>query len=77
MIGLGREKDGLYILQLDANIANGCRPTAATIVSPCFCDCWHFRLEYVSNSRLSLLHNHVSDITISPHFHCTTCPIAK
>lgn len=79
MIGLGKEKDGLYVLQLNANAADVSGPpsAAATSASPSLFDLWHYRLGHISDSRLSFLHHQDPIITVLSNFYCTTCPLAK
>lgn len=79
MIGLGKEKDGLYVLQLNANVADVSGPSsaAATSASSSLFDLWHYCLGHISDSGLSLLHHQDLTIPVSSNFYCTTCPLAK
>ena len=77
MIGLGREQNGLYLL--DNKYKDLSSIPAAThyhSVSTHF-DLWHFRLGHPSSGKLELVNKIVSFIQCNKTAHYDICPIAK
>ena len=87
MIGLGKEKSGLFHLLLPesrrhSSIVKTSIPIRANVsnLSPfknSIFDVWHFRLGHISNSIIKLLHHFILVILCNPSTICIVCPLAK
>ena len=92
MIGLGREQNGLYLLQqsVDSNsmtsapISYAAHNKALYSLSSIQSNTdsfhvWHCRLEHPSRSRMSFLSRVLPTVSHynSTDFFCTVCPLAK
>jgi hypothetical protein len=82
-IGLGRELGGLFhLLQVSkGSISTPVSPFISALVSnnvkDVSSDIWHFRLGHLFQSRMSLLHEFLSDIPCKNNDVCTVCPLAR
>jgi hypothetical protein len=79
-IGLGKEHNGLYYLQISDSVHADSTPrvfSTSVKIPSSFADIWHYRLGHPSSSRISLIHNLVPSIPFDSNNVCTVCPIAK
>ena len=75
-IGLGREYNGLYLLEQSKSISSSI--SAVLSVNKVQPHVWHLRLGHLSNAKLALMKfNKVSLHDFVNNFHCDICPIAK
>jgi hypothetical protein len=77
MIGLGKERHGLFYLQQSdstSNVNSVCFNVSIKNVSD---DIWHYRLGHLSLTRLHLLHASFLEISVNTEHVCTVCPLAK
>ena len=75
-IGLGREYNGLYLLEESKSISSSI--SAVLSVNKVQPHVWHLRLGHLSNAKLALMKfNKVSLHDFVNNFHCDICPIAK
>ncbi|KAI9185245.1 hypothetical protein LWI28_005591 [Acer negundo] len=82
MIGLGKQRDGLYYLVALAtrkSVSNSSspthRPTCNLAISST--DLWHNRLGHVSPPRLSLIAKNFLNFSVQSNNACPICPLAK
>ncbi|KAM2583718.1 hypothetical protein TB2_044793 [Malus domestica] len=79
MIGLGKERDGLYYLvsvQEDFAIRqNKLGVVAASASAPS--NVWHQRLGHLSTGPARVLSSSIPDISFNFDSHCDVCPVAK
>jgi len=79
MIGVGRERGGLFrllnkpVFSSISSVPSGKSFSVKTISS----DVWHFRVGHLSNSRIKLLSQYDSSITVDSNNCCTICSLAK
>ena len=75
-IGLGREYNGLYLLEESKSISTSA--SAVFSVNSVQPHVWHLRLGHLSNAKLALMKiNKVPLHDFVNNFHCDICPIAK
>jgi len=79
MIGVGKECGGLLHLLNKPALPPSTSPFPAqsASVKSVFSDVWHYRLGHLSNSRLQLLSQYDSSISVDMNKCCTICPLAK
>ena len=83
MIGLGKQRDGLYYLAALITRKIGTtsypspnhQPTCNLTTS--FTDLWHSRLGHISHSRLSFIAKNFLKFSIQSNNACPICPLAK
>ena len=78
MIGLGREQNGIYLLD------NKFKVSSSVLASFSFCqsvctqpNLWHFRLGHPSSGKLDLMNKVVPLVQCNKTVHCDICPVAK
>jgi transposase InsO family protein len=77
MIGLGKERHGLFYLQQSdstSSVNSVCFNVSIKSVSD---DIWHYRLGHLSLARLHLLHASFLEISVNTEHVCTVCQLAK
>jgi len=77
--GLGKEQNGLYLLDTKFNNKDFSSILAFTLwhfvcTQP---DLWHFRIGHRSSGKLELLNKIASFVWCNKTTHCDVCPIAK
>jgi hypothetical protein len=80
MIGVGKEQGGLFLLQQHKSLDSSPHPSShahSTQITTPSIDIWHSRLGHLSNNRLQLLQNIVSEISFDSKHVCTICPLAR
>ncbi|KAH7692774.1 RNA-directed DNA polymerase protein [Dioscorea alata] len=85
MIGLGKQRDGLYYLVALASekpkppnpstAAISCRSPSSQV--PFFTTLWHRRLGHLSSSRLFFMAKHLLNFPFQSHKACDVCALAK
>jgi hypothetical protein len=80
MIGVGRENAGLFHLLNNSELSSFTFPNVlahSLSVKQVSSDIWHFRLGHLSDSRLKLLSQYDSSISVNTNNCYTVCPLAK
>ena len=82
MIGLGKQRDGLYYLVALATKKSVTKPSTATNRPTCnltisSTDLWHNRLGHASFSRLHYIAKHYLKFSVESNNACHICPLAK
>jgi hypothetical protein len=77
-IGLGKERAGLFYLQLnsDSQFPFSSAFSALSIKAPST-DAWHYRHGHPSQPRLALLNPLISNVCSNSNNICAVCPLAK
>ena len=77
-IGLGREQNGLYLLDNKFKMLSSV-PTTSSFCQSVYTqlDIWHFRLGHPSSGKLDLLNKVVPFVQCNKTAHYDICPIAK
>lgn len=83
MIGLGKQRDGLYYLvalatkrsKTDPHLPSKNKPTCNLTISST--DLWHNRLGHVSHLPLNFIAKNFLNISVHPIDACPICPLAK
>jgi hypothetical protein len=60
-----------------AYVSDSVKALVSSTVKTVPADVWHFRLGYLSQSRMSLLHDFISSIPCKSTTVCTICPLAR
>ena len=79
-IGLGKEINGLYLLQKgDSTSTSSCFSASISVsINKGQPHIWHARLEHLSDAKLALMNeNNLPLINSNEKFHCDICPLAK
>ena len=77
-IGLGREQNGLYLLDNKFKMLSLVPAPASLYQSICTQpNLWHFRLGHPSSGKLDLLNKVMPFVQCNKTAHCDICPIAK
>ena len=82
MIGLGKQRDGLYYLaalatknSVNTSSSPTKQPTCNLTISST--DLWHHRLGHASSSRLSYIAKKFLNFSVQSNNTCPVCPLAK
>ncbi|KAI9173831.1 hypothetical protein LWI28_007225 [Acer negundo] len=82
MIGLGKQRDGLYYLVALTTQKSNTNTSSPTDRPTCYLalsstNLWHHRLGHVSPSRLSFIAKNFFNLSVQSNNACPICPLAK